>query len=106
MKRDSRASKISNIVNSTLFNPIEVGIELTTDHRYLQNEEFKTFLHFAGQLARNYEKGLYDDRNEFACKSALAMIEGLKRLVCMTESIGTQGTMKCLPNLTNKTGVY
>lgn len=79
MKRDSRASKISDIVNSTLFDPMEVGIELSTDHRYLQNEEFKVFLHFAGQLARNYEKGLYDDRNEFACKSALAMIEGLEK---------------------------
>ena len=79
MKRDSRASKISNIVNSISFDPMEVGIELTTDHRYLQNEEFKTFLHFAGQLARNYEKGIYDARNEFACKSALAMIDGLEK---------------------------
>ena len=79
MKRDSRASKISNIVNSTSFNPMEVGIELTTDHRYLQNEEFKTFLHFVGQLARNYEKGIYDARNEFACKSALAMVDGLEK---------------------------
>ena len=79
MKKDSRASKISDIVNSTLFDPMEVGIELTTDHRYLQNEIFKSFIHFAGQLARNYEKGLYDDRNEFACKSAHAMIEGLEK---------------------------
>ena len=79
MKKDSKASKISNIANSTLFNPMEVGIELTTDHRYLQNEIFKSFLHFAGQLARNYEKGNYDARNEYACKSAHAMIEGLEK---------------------------
>ena len=79
MKRDSRASKISNIVNSTLFDPIEVGIELTTDHRYLQNEEFKTFLHFAGQLARNYERGNYDARNEFACKCSKVIIDALEK---------------------------
>mgnify|MGYP003298018847 CR=1 FL=1 len=79
MKRNSRASKISDIVNSTLFNPMEVGIELTTDHRYLQNEEFKMFLHFTGQLARNYENGNFDGRNEFACKCAKVMVDALKQ---------------------------
>lgn len=79
MKRGSKADKISEMANSTLFNPIEVGIELTTDHRYLINEEFQMFLHFAGQLARNYERGRYDARNEFACKSAHTMIESLEK---------------------------
>ena len=78
MKKDSKASQISNIVNNTLFSPVEVGVELTTDHRYLQNELFKTFLHFAGQLARNEAKGNFDGRNEFACECSKVIIKALQ----------------------------
>ena len=78
MKRDSKASAISNMVNVTTFSPLQVGVELTTDHRYLVNEEFKMFLHFVGQLSRNYEKGYYDDRNEFACKCAKTIVNALE----------------------------
>ena len=61
MRRESKASKISDMVNNTLFDPLSTGVELSTDHRYLVNEEFKMFLHFVGQLSRNYDKGYYDD---------------------------------------------
>ena len=46
MVYDSKISQISNLVNSTIFNPLETGVELSTDHRYLVNEEFKMFLHY------------------------------------------------------------
>lgn len=78
MKRNSKASTISNLVNVTTFNPLETGVELSTDHRYLVNEEFKMFLHFIGQLSRNYDKGQYDDRNEFACQCAKTMVTALE----------------------------
>ena len=78
MKKESKARQISELVNSTLFSPVETGVELTTDHRYLVNEEFKMFMHFAGQLARNCERGNYDDRNEFACKCSKVMIQALE----------------------------
>lgn len=78
MKQDSTASKISNLVNSTTFNPVEVGVELNTEHRYLQEQIFRMSLHFIGQMALNYEKGLFDARNENACKMAHEIIEGLK----------------------------
>ena len=77
MVKDSKASKISELVTSTLFNPLEVGVELSTDHRYLVNEMFKMFLHFAGQLSRNYANGNFDGRNEFACKCSKIMIDAL-----------------------------
>lgn len=48
MVHDSKAFQISNLVNSTIFSPLETGVELSTDHRYLVNEEFKMFLHFVG----------------------------------------------------------
>ena len=78
MKRGSKASQISDIVNNTLFNPIEVGVELSTDHRYLVQEMFKMFLHFSGKLAMDYEKGFYDGRNEFACKCSKIIVDALK----------------------------
>jgi hypothetical protein len=78
MVHDSKASQISNLVNSTIFNPLQTGVELSTDHRYLVNEEFKMFLHFVGQLSRNYDKGHYDDRNQFACKCAKTIVDALK----------------------------
>ena len=98
MRKDSKATKISDLVNCTTFSPLEVGVELSTDnhhlvneeykplevgvelstdHRYLVNEMFKTFLHFSGQLARNFENGNYDCRNEFACKLSKVMIDAL-----------------------------
>ena len=78
MKRDSKASKISDMVNNTLFDPLSTGVELSTDHRYLVNEEFKMFLHFVGQLSRNYDKGYFDDRNAFACKCAKTIVNALE----------------------------
>jgi hypothetical protein len=36
------------------------------------------FLHFIGQLSRNYDKGQYDDRNEFACRCAKVMVGALE----------------------------
>ena len=77
MRKDSTASKISELVNSTLFNPIQVGVELTTEHRYLINEFFKATLHFMGQLKRDYEQGKFDGRDEFACKCASKMVDAL-----------------------------
>lgn len=78
MRKDSKASQIDTIVNSTLFNPLEVGVELTTSHNYLVNEMFKMFVHFAGQLARKYDNGYYDGRNEYACECSRIIIDALK----------------------------
>lgn len=77
MKKGSDASKISDIVNSTLFNPLETGVEFSTEHRYLVNKMFKMFLHFAGQLSRNQVTGNFDGRNEFACKCSKIMVDAL-----------------------------
>lgn len=79
MKKNSKASQISDLVNNTDFNPKQVGVELTTDHRYTQQQIFNTFLHFAGMLAENYDKNHYDGRNESACRMAKIMIDELKR---------------------------
>ena len=79
MRRNSKANAISELVNVTTFSPLETGVELTTDHRYLVNEEFKMFLHFVGQLSRNHDNGRFDERNEFACKCAKTMVTALEQ---------------------------
>lgn len=79
MKQGSNASIVSDMANKTSFNPMQVGVELTTDHRYLVNEEFKAFLHFIGQLSRNFDNGNFDDRNVFACKCSKVMADALKQ---------------------------
>ena len=78
MEKNKKAQEISDIVNSTLFNPMEVGVQLANEHRYLVNEMFKMFLHFSGKLSMDYEKGYYDGRNEFACKCSKIIVDALK----------------------------
>lgn len=79
MKKNSKASQISDLVNTTDFNPMQVGVELSTDHRYTQQHIFNMFLHFAGMLAENYDNNHYDGRNEKACQMSKIMIDALKR---------------------------
>ena len=38
------------------------------------------FLHFASQLSRDYDNGIYDARNENACKCCKQMIQALEEL--------------------------
>lgn len=78
MEKNKKTQEISDIVNSTLFFPLEVGVQLANEHRYLVNEMFKMFLHFSGKLAMDYEKGFYDGRNEFACKCSKIIVDALK----------------------------
>ena len=75
---DKTAATISQLVNNMAFDPLQIGVELTTDHRYLVGKIFQTFLHFAGELSRDYEKGYFDDRNKTACKLSHIMIKALE----------------------------
>lgn len=68
---------ISDMVNKSSFSPIEVAQYMANDHRYLQGEFFKLCEFFIAILANNYEKGIYDGRNEYACKCAKTMIDAL-----------------------------
>ena len=79
MKKGSYASKISDILNNMSANEMEIGVELSTEHRYLSNKAFNVLLHLAGCLARDYEKGHYDARNEFACKCSKVIIDALEK---------------------------
>lgn len=62
---------IENTINDFGCQPTMVGKYLAnTMHRYLQNTFFKIVRYFIGFMAKNYEKGWYDARNEDACRHA------------------------------------
>jgi hypothetical protein len=48
----------------------EFATDLSHEHRTLQQGVFGMFLQYAKVLASNYEKGNFDGRNEYACKTA------------------------------------
>lgn len=74
-KEQSDWRKISDIVNNTLFDPLRVGCKMAKGHRYLQQQLFKMCVHFLACLSKHYKEGIYDGRNEMACKYANAMME-------------------------------
>lgn len=64
------AQEFVNFVNGRMCSADNTGRELTRAHRYLQQQMFKVFVGFMRQLAYNYQKGTYDDRNEWASRLA------------------------------------
>ena len=76
--KNVKAKEISRIVNDCSFYAREVGVELSTDHRTLQESFARCAMAFFGCLASNYENGFYDGRNEYACQCAKVMIKALE----------------------------
>lgn len=72
------ANEFSSFVNGKMDNASQTGHELANDHRYLVNQKFKVVMAFIEQLADNYKKGFYDDRNKWACLTAYFIIEDLR----------------------------
>lgn len=64
------AQEFANFVNGRMCSAENTGRELTRAHRYLQQQMFNVFIGFMRQLAYNYQKGTYDDRNEWASRLA------------------------------------
>jgi len=72
------ARQFSDFVNGQMRNPKDVAEKMAKDHRYLQSEMFKVCLEYITILAENADKGYYDGRNEWACKTAKKMVSNLK----------------------------
>ncbi len=64
------AKEFESFVNGRMRSADDTGRELSRAHRYLQQQMFKVFIGFMRQLAHNYRKGYYDDRNEWASRLA------------------------------------
>jgi len=67
----------SEYVNGKMASPRNAGRALADDHRYLVNEKAKLMFFFLEQLAENWHRGRYDQRNEWACRLAAEAIDRL-----------------------------
>lgn len=70
----------SSFVNGRMHSKKHVAERMSKDHRYLQSEMFKLCLEYIKILAENADKGYYDPRNEWACKTSKLMIDHLKSI--------------------------
>ena len=68
----------SDFINGGLSHKKEVAQAMAQDHRYLVQERFVLTLEYWKTLAKNYHKGWYDARNEWACKCASIAIKALE----------------------------
>ena len=73
------ARKIEDTINDCSFNAKNTAYYMAYKcHRALQQSFFKLALNFIELCARNYEKGIYDGRNEWACQMSKKIIDGIK----------------------------
>ena len=61
-------TEFENFVNGKVSSTEKTGMAMTTMHRYLQQQAFKVCVGFMKSLAHNYQKGRFDDRNEWASR--------------------------------------
>ena len=71
------ARTFGDFVNGRMCSARKVAEAMARDHRYLQAEMFRVCLAYIRMLSENYEKGYYDPRNEYACKTSKRIIEFL-----------------------------
>ena len=77
---DVFARQFGNFVNGKVQSKKKVAELMACDHRYLQNEMFKIFLEYVKILAKNYENGYFDGRNEYACMASDKIIDFFKEI--------------------------
>lgn len=76
MTSKEKASVIETQVNDTCFKPKEVALELSKIHRYLRGQAASFCYYYLLILAKDYENGNYDGRDESACKMAHDLFKG------------------------------
>ena len=76
---DVFARQFGNFVNGKMCSKTKVAERMSCEHRYLQNEMFNVCMAYITKLAENCEKGYFDPRNEYACKTSKKIIDCLKQ---------------------------
>lgn len=71
------ARTFGDFVNGQMCSARKVAEAMARDHRYLQAEMFRVCLAYIRVLSENYEKGYYDPRNEYACRTSKRIVEFL-----------------------------
>lgn len=68
------AKQISNFVNGKCHDMEKTARLMANDHRYLVQEMFKLFIAFAKELSKDFFKGAYDPRNQWACSKSVEIM--------------------------------
>lgn len=76
---EEMAIEFSDFVNVSTHDKQEFANQVTSEHRYLQQEMFNAMMKCIENWAEAYEDNRYDPRNEYAVKASSAMIDGLKQ---------------------------
>lgn len=71
------AQEFANFANGRMCSAERTGRELTKAHRYLQQQMFKVCIGFMRQLAINYQRGFYDERNKWVSHLAAVAYDRL-----------------------------
>ena len=71
------AKQISNFVNGKCHDMEKTARLMANDHRYLVQEIFKLFIAFAKELSKDFFKGAYDPRNQWACSKSVEIMNKL-----------------------------
>ena len=74
------AKQISNFVNGKCHDMEKTARLMANDHRYLVQEMFKLFIAFAKELSKDFFKGAYDPRNQWACSKSVEIMNKLGML--------------------------
>lgn len=70
-RREKLAEALENFINSADSDEIAMlATDIAHGHRTLVQRKFGLFLQFCKVLDSNYQRGNYDMRNEYACKTA------------------------------------
>lgn len=77
---DVFARFFGNFVNGRLCSRQKVAERMCTEHRYLQQEMFKVCLEYIKNLAENYGKGYYDERNKWSCETSSLIVEAMNKI--------------------------
>lgn len=76
---DVFARFFGDFVNGKMHSKTKVAERMACEHRYLQNEMFKVCMEYIRKLSKNYDKGYFDGRNEYACKTSSIIMESLNK---------------------------
>ncbi len=71
------ADLVSQSVNSSRFDSKRCAAAMACDHRTLVQSKARLVIEFLRVLARHYDDGRYDLRNEGACRAARVMMDAL-----------------------------
>jgi hypothetical protein len=74
---DVFARQMSSYVNGKMHNRHNIASLMANDHRYLVQEMFKLFIAFAKELSKDFFKGAYDPRNQWACSKSVEIMNKL-----------------------------